>query len=120
MSELDLSIDAAAERLRTLGHSARLTIMMTLAGREMAVGEIETVTAIAQPALSQQLAILRKAELVLTRREGKQVIYSLNGPAIDQLCVKMGKLEGTVTRADPQIRARSAKFGSAARFAQVD
>ena len=37
---------------------------------EKSVGELETMTGIGQPGLSQQLAILRKAELVQTRRAG--------------------------------------------------
>lgn len=52
-------------------------ILSCLRAGERTVGDIEAVTAIGQPALSQQLAELRRAELVLTRREAKQVFYRL-------------------------------------------
>jgi len=36
-----------------------------------------------QPTLSQQLTVLRNAELVTTRREGKNIFYALgSGPAL--------------------------------------
>ena len=41
------------------------------------VGELEELLKIRQPTLSQQLAILRDEALVRTRREGKQIFYSL-------------------------------------------
>ncbi|WP_066557792.1 ArsR/SmtB family transcription factor [Croceicoccus bisphenolivorans] len=66
-----------AELLRAIAHGTRLQILSVLQGAERAVGEIEALTGIAQPGLSQQLGVLRKAELVGTRREGKQVFYSL-------------------------------------------
>jgi ArsR family transcriptional regulator len=49
----------------------------------MCVGELETALDITQPTLSQQLTVLRKAELVTTRREGRNVHYSIvEGPAL--------------------------------------
>ena len=60
--------EQAAELLRALAHPVRLTILGSLRGCERAVGEIEAITGIGQPGLSQQLAVLRKANLVLTRR----------------------------------------------------
>lgn len=43
--------------------------------------DLESMLGIQQPALSQQLAVLRREELVETRREGKQVFYCSNSPA---------------------------------------
>ncbi|SFP55309.1 ArsR/SmtB family transcription factor [Sphingomonas rubra] len=67
----------AAERLRAFAQPQRLMILSALVGRELAVGVIDAETAIGQPALSQQLAELRRAGLVATRRESKQVLYRL-------------------------------------------
>jgi DNA-binding transcriptional ArsR family regulator len=69
--------NTAAVRLKVYAHPQRLMILTSLLGSERSVGEIETVTAIAQPTLSQQLAALRRAELVRTRREAKQIFYRL-------------------------------------------
>lgn len=69
--------DAAAERLKIYAQPQRLMILSALLGGERNVGEIETVTGIGQPALSQQLAELRRAEMVQSRRVSRTVLYRL-------------------------------------------
>ncbi len=69
--------EAAAERLRIYAQPQRLMILSYLERGEHTVGEIEEATGITQPALSQQLAELRRAELVTARREAKKVYYQL-------------------------------------------
>lgn len=71
-----------ADLFRVIGHDARLRLLMLLATREYAVSELETAAGIGQPGLSQQLAILRKARLVTTRRDAKQVHYRINPAAL--------------------------------------
>lgn len=83
----------AAELLRTLGHPVRLTLMMAIVdGEELTVSELEARTGVRQPALSQQLAILRQFDLVLTRRDGKCIHYRTNGPLLHALCGRMAPL----------------------------
>lgn len=67
--------DATAELLRALAHPLRLQILQAIRVAALSVGEIEEATGIGQPGLSQQLAVLRKAELVESQRTGKQVFY---------------------------------------------
>lgn len=69
--------DAAAERLKTYAQPQRLMILSRLIEGERTVSEIDEATGIGQPALSQQLAELRRADVVKTRRESKQVYYRL-------------------------------------------
>lgn len=69
--------DAAVEKLRVFAQAQRLMILSCLLHGERHVGEIERATGIAQPALSQQLGELRRAELVRTRREAKLIYYAL-------------------------------------------
>ncbi|RVQ67890.1 transcriptional regulator [Croceicoccus ponticola] len=76
--------EAEAELLRAIAHGTRLQILSALRDAERAVGEIEAMTGIAQPGLSQQLGVLRKAELVATRREGKQVFYAIAAPRLGE------------------------------------
>jgi DNA-binding transcriptional ArsR family regulator len=77
----------AAEKLKIFAQPQRLMILSYLLGGERTVGEIDAATAIGQPALSQQLAELRRAELVETRRAAKQIYYRLaNSNAV--LCVR--------------------------------
>lgn len=80
----DLDIDAmheAAEAacalMRVLSNPDRLLLLCELASGEKNVGELEARLGITQPTLSQQLAVLREEELVATRREGKNIYYSL-------------------------------------------
>jgi DNA-binding transcriptional ArsR family regulator len=76
-----------AERLKIYAQPQRLMILSYLLTGEHPVGEIEAATAIGQPALSQQLAELRRAGFVETRREAKQVHYRLADTRV-ALCVK--------------------------------
>lgn len=87
------SVGTAVDLLRALAHPARLLILSCLLGGERAVGEIERELGLKQPGLSQQLAELRDAGLVATRREGKSVFYRMaDNRAIlllDALCQAM-------------------------------
>lgn len=68
----------AAEKLKVFAQPQRLMILSALlAHDELSVSAIDEATGIGQPALSQQLAELRKASLVETRREAKQIHYRL-------------------------------------------
>lgn len=63
--------------LKVLGNEDRLMLMCQLSQQELTVGELEQLTGITQPTLSQQLGILRREDLVTTRREGKFIWYQL-------------------------------------------
>jgi DNA-binding transcriptional ArsR family regulator len=67
----------ASEFLKALSHEVRLLILCHLIEGEKSVTEIETMLKLRQPAVSQQLARLRADGLVDTRRNGKNVYYSL-------------------------------------------
>jgi DNA-binding transcriptional ArsR family regulator len=79
--------DAAAERLKIYAQPQRLMILSRLIDGEHTVSEIDEATGIGQPALSQQLAELRRAAVVKTRREAKQVYYRLADENV-RICVK--------------------------------
>ncbi len=81
-----VSADEATERLRVYAQPQRLMILSRLLEGEQTVSQIELATGITQPALSQQLAELRRAEMVTTRRVSKQIYYSLAGEDV-RLCV---------------------------------
>lgn len=70
-------VDFVAQQLKTLSNPDRLKILCVLKDGELSVQQIEALTQILQPTLSQQLTVLRKAELVTTRREGKQIFYAI-------------------------------------------
>lgn len=67
----------ASALLRSLGNEQRLLVLCHLVEGELGVGALLARLALSQSALSQHLAVLRDAGLVLTRREGLQVFYSI-------------------------------------------
>lgn len=68
---------AKAEFFRTLGHPARIRVLEILSEGPAPVHELRAHIDIEASNLSQQLAVLRRAGLVLQHREGGEVIYSL-------------------------------------------
>jgi ArsR family transcriptional regulator len=66
-----------AEFFKTLGHPARIRVLELLAERERTVTELLGEMEVEQPYLSQHLALLRRADFVLTRREGTRIVYAL-------------------------------------------
>ncbi len=59
------------------GDSTRIKILSALSGGELCVCDISTAVGMTSSAVSHQLKILKNAELVRFRREGKTVFYSL-------------------------------------------
>jgi ArsR family transcriptional regulator len=74
-----------AEFFKTLGHPARIRVLELLSEREHAVAEMLPEVGIEAANLSQQLAVLRRAGLVVTRKEGSTVYYSLTSPHVAEL-----------------------------------
>ena len=74
-----------AEFFKTLGHPARIRILELLSEREHAVAEMLPEVGIEPAHLSQQLAVLRRANLVTSRKEGSTVCYSLTSPQVAEL-----------------------------------
>lgn len=75
--------EAAAEAcklMKVLANRDRLLILCELSQGERRVGELEENLGIVQPTLSQQLTVLREEALVGTRRDGKNIYYSLASP----------------------------------------
>lgn len=66
-----------AEFFKTLGHPARIRILELLAEEEHSVGELMPKLGLESSHLSQQLAVLRRTGMVLARKQGNNVIYSI-------------------------------------------
>jgi ArsR family transcriptional regulator len=70
---------------KALAHPARVQVLEALAAGESAVGELADRLGMELSHLSQQLAVLRRAGLVINRRVGSVVFYRLRDPRITQL-----------------------------------
>ncbi|WP_025662575.1 metalloregulator ArsR/SmtB family transcription factor [Rhizobium sp. IBUN] len=78
LEEMQEKAVEAAEFMRLFSTPSRLMLLCCIAQRERSVGEIQEELGFKQPALSQQLAELRQAGLVETRRHSRQVYYSIS------------------------------------------
>jgi DNA-binding transcriptional ArsR family regulator len=76
---------AKADFFRTLGHPARIRILELLSERDYAVHELLENIEIEASNLSQQLAVLRRAGLVVQHRESGAVVYSVAVPEVRDL-----------------------------------
>lgn len=66
-----------ASKLKAMAHPVRLQILDLLRGGEICVCHIERALERRQAYISQQLMIMRDADLVTSRRDGLQVYYRL-------------------------------------------
>jgi ArsR family transcriptional regulator len=66
---------AKAELFRTLGHPTRIRVLELLQDGPKAVSELLTELDIEPSNLSQQLAVLRRAGIVVSSRQGSGVVY---------------------------------------------
>lgn len=72
---------------KAIADKTRQKIMRLLCCEWMSVNDVvENLSEVSQPTVSHHLSILRKAELVKTRREGKQVFYTLNQESVALCC----------------------------------
>jgi ArsR family transcriptional regulator len=70
-------LSTLADYFKVLGDPTRIKILQALTISEMCVCDLSVVINISQSAISHQLRILRQANLVKFRKEGKVVYYSL-------------------------------------------
>ncbi len=63
--------------LKLLSHRDRLMVLCHLSQGEMAAGEIAEALEKKAPAMSQQLAVLRREGLIEARREGQSIYYRI-------------------------------------------
>lgn len=66
-----------AEFFKVFGDSTRIKILYVLFEAELCVCDIAELLNMTQPAISYQLRVLKQARLVMNRRSGKTIFYSL-------------------------------------------
>jgi len=74
-----------SDLLRTLAHPARLLALCELSDGARTSGELARRLGLREPAMSQQLAVLRHRGLVTTRRERQTIFYQLARPDLAAL-----------------------------------
>jgi ArsR family transcriptional regulator len=74
-----------ADVFQALAHPTRIAILELLGPGELSSSALLEKLAIEQSNLSQHLAILRAKQLVINRKAGNQVFYSVRDPKINEV-----------------------------------
>lgn len=82
----------AVGALKLLANEDRLLLLCQLSQGEMCVRALEERLHIHQPTLSQQLGVLRSEGVVNTRRQGKNIFYSIADPAMLEILAVLYRL----------------------------
>ena len=77
---------------RAIAHAKRLEILDALRGGDLSVGELAARTGSSVANVSQQLAVLRDAGVLSTRRAGTAVYYSIANAKILRVCDLMTEI----------------------------
>lgn len=78
--------------LKLLANEDRLLLLCQLSQGELCVSDLESVLGIRQPTLSQQLSVLRAEGVVNTRRDGKNIYYSVADAALLEILAVLYRL----------------------------
>jgi ArsR family transcriptional regulator len=89
---MDEITELQAEILKTLASPRRLDILHRLSEGPVEVGRLADELGLAQPNVSQHLAVLRAAGLVEAEREGREVRYRLSDPDVMVACGVMRRV----------------------------
>lgn len=71
------TLDELEELFKIFGDSTRIKILYVLHIKEMCVMDISLALGMSQSAISHQLRVLRQTRLIRSRRDGKNIYYSL-------------------------------------------
>ena len=77
--------DFKAEFFKALAHPIRISILDALRNGEKTVAELSQQFQIESASTSQQLAVLRNKNMIVARKVGANVYYSISDPAIFKL-----------------------------------
>jgi ArsR family transcriptional regulator len=81
-----------AKQIKAISEAKRLRIIDMLSCGEMCACKILEAFQITQPTLSHDMKVLVDAGLVFSRREGKNIYYSLNTKNLQRMYAKIGKI----------------------------
>ncbi|MCX6055184.1 MAG: metalloregulator ArsR/SmtB family transcription factor [Chloroflexi bacterium] len=77
---------------KALADETRQKIMSLCCCKHLSVTDIAQQMGVSQPTVSHHLKILRDAELVITRRSGREIYYSLNQKKLAGDCCQVAQI----------------------------
>ena len=82
---------------KALSDPTRREIIRLLGHGERTAGELAASFDMTKPSMSHHFAVLKEADLVISRREGQQIFYSLNTTVLEDVLARIWDLFGTET-----------------------
>ena len=101
-----------ADLFRTLGHPVRVRVLELLQDGPRAVRDLLTEIDVEPSNLSQQLAVLRRAGLVTSTRDGAQVIYALSTADVADLLAAGRRILTAVLADRDELREQLRREGT--------
>ena len=80
---------------KALADPTRREILRLLRRKEMSAGDLAERFDMTKPTVSHHFAVLKEADLIVSRREGQQIIYSLNTTVTQDLLAWLWELLGS-------------------------
>lgn len=80
--------------LKALSDSTRREILNMLKGKTLSAGEISERFDMSQAAVSRHLSVLKEADLIRDKREGKFIYYELNASVLEEIMLWISQLKG--------------------------
>lgn len=82
------------ETMRALADPTRREILNLLKGGRLSAGEITDHFPVTAAAVSRHLSVLREADLIRDRREGKYIYYEMNASVLEEILLFVSDLKG--------------------------
>jgi ArsR family transcriptional regulator len=90
------------EVFKALSDPTRREVLRILSQGERTAGELAEPFDMTKPSMSHHFAVLKEAELIRSRREGQQIVYSLNTTVAEDVLTRLWDLFGTRRDGDPK------------------
>ena len=94
MRKNQFSLEPIASLFETIAPLTRLQILLAIGTGEACVCHLESALGFRQAYISQHMMALRKADILLDRREGRYIFYRLKDPALLDLITASARLSG--------------------------
>lgn len=92
LQQMTQNAEQAEALLKLMANKNRLMILCALQKQELSVSQLNEMVPLAQSALSQHLASMRKAQIVATRREGATIYYHVKDSRVAVLLESLYQL----------------------------
>ena len=109
MSQPDaMVLELHARVCKTMAHPIRLALIDALRDGERSVSDLAEAVGVTRSLASQHLAVLRNQGLLLTRRSGTEIYYSVGYPKMIEACDLLREVLFEHLRAQEQLSRRAA------------